>query len=134
MPLRLMPDVEALTVAYLKAAASVQAIVGSRVASERPVTLPAVTVLLVTGTEKMREHLDEHVLQIDAWATDKATASLLARTTRAVLLRAPEVPHARGVVSHVRTVTPPRWFPDTADNQRPRYITEMAVTIHPNPL
>lgn len=134
MALRLLPDVEALVVAYLKADASVAAIAGTRVSTKLAEAYPRVNVTLITGREVVREHLDEQHLQVDAYADDKADANLLARTVRAVLLNAPSVPHARGVVTHVRTITPPRWLPDETANDRPRYLAEYGITVHPHPL
>lgn len=134
MAVRLLPDVEALLVAYLKAASAVTAIVGTRVSTELDDGFPRVNLTLVTGREIVATHLDEQQVQVDAYANDKATANLLARTVRAVLLAAAGV-HSRGVVTGVRTITPPRWTPDdSVTPPRPRYLFEVGVTLHPNPL
>lgn len=136
MALRLLPDCEALAVAYLKAHASVVAQVAGRVSTELPPgpTFPLVTISLVTGTEVVREHLDESVLSVAAWADSKVTANLVIRTVRAALLEMPQS-QSRGVVTRVRTLIPPRWFPDdTVTPPRPRYICDMGLTAHPHPL
>lgn len=136
MPVRLLPDVEALVVECERAHTSITALVGTRVATELPAGVgQALTVLLVTGEELIRDHLDEQIVQLSAWGGTKAEANLLVRTARAVLLAAPDSTHARGVVTHVRTVAPPRWLPDdTISPTRPRYIADMGVTVHPHPL
>lgn len=136
MPVRLLPDVEALVREYLAGHASVSALVGSRVSTELPSgTGQALTILLVTGEEIVRDHLDEQIVQLSAWGGTKAEANLLVRTAWAVLLAAPDSDHARGVVTHVRTVAPPRWLPDDSLTPvRPRYVTDMGVFAHPHPL
>lgn len=149
MALRLLPDVEALTIAYLRGQTAITTLVGTRVYTRLPKTpiWPLITVAIVAGTERIADHLDEVVIQIDAWGfidtdpgvpanTDHAIqAHLVARTARAVLLLAPLVAHSRGVVSHVRTIRPAQPLPDTTYSPaRPRYSLDMAVTVHPLPL
>ena len=134
MALRLLPDTEALVIAYLKAQPSVVAMAAQRIATKVNAVLPSLRVSLITGREIVREYLDESHVQIDAYADDSVEALLLARTTRAVLLAAPNAEHTRGVVTHVRTINPPFWSPDTTNNDQPRYITEMGLVVHPHPL
>lgn len=137
MALRLLPDIEALLVEYLKAHASVTAQVAQRVSTELPrsPTFPLVSLNLVTGSEIVREHLDESVVDVFAWADEKAPANLIIRTVRAALIEAPSAPHPRGVVTSVRTLVVPRWFPDdTTPRPRPRYHASFGVTFHPHPL
>ena len=136
MPLRLLPDVEATAVAYLRAHSAVAAIVGTRVSTELPSTptFPLLTVRLVTGTEVIRTHLDEQTVQVDAWGADKAGASLLARTARAALLDVPgDASLSRGVVTGARTVRALAWMPDdTVSPPRPRYSFDIGWTVHPH--
>lgn len=137
MPIRVIPDPEALEVAYLKAHASITPLVGTRIATELPPNpvFPFLTVGLAAGVEKDPGHLDEVYLDLSAWAVTKAEANLLIRTARAVHLDADLVSHTRGVVSNPRTVMPPRWLPDESVNPpKPRYVTTVALTIHPHPL
>ena len=137
MVLRLLPSPEQVAVAHLKGHASITALVGTRVATQLPAeaTFPFLTVSLVTGEEKVADHLDEAILQLDAWGADKAGADLLIRTARAVMRAAPDVAHTRAVVNDVRTVSVPRWSPDTAVNPpRPRYTADVGITLHPHPL
>ncbi len=138
MVLRLLPDVEALTVAYLLAHSSIAALVGTRVSAELPPNpvFPCVTLTLITGTEVVRQHFDESVVQAMAWDDDRQGANLLGRTLRAALLEMPDSDHARGVVTHVRTLAGPRWFPDdSVAPPQPRYHAgDFGVFVHPHPL
>jgi len=135
MPLRLIPDDEALAIDYLDSHASITALVGTRVSTQLPAspTFPYLTVQSAAGIEKDANHLDEAYLDLLAWANSKADAKLLIRTARAALLDAPNTTHSRGVVSHARTTLTPRWLPDESINPpRPRYVTTVALTIHPH--
>lgn len=137
-----MPSAEALVVEYLKADASIAALVGTRVSTELPSTptFPLLTVTLFGGIEKLPRHLHDSYVQLLAWGRSsdqggKADADLLIRTAQAVMLEADTVAHSRGVVTYVRTVQDPRWFPDDAVTpSRPRYLCEVSVTVHPHPL
>lgn len=79
MPEPLLPDPETLLVAALNATASVTALVGSRISTNRGSTYPALVVTRVGGGPDSPAS-DLALLQLDCWATDDATASLLART------------------------------------------------------
>lgn len=135
MTIRLLPDAEALAVAYLKAHASITPLVGTRVSTVLPAnpTFPYLQVILLAGVEKSVGHLDNCYLQVDAWGTTRDDANLLIRTARAVLLDAPYVTHDRGIVSYAETVSPPRWLLDTSVTPpRPRYSCDVSLTIHPH--
>lgn len=149
MTLRLLPDVEALTITYLRGQTAITALVGTRIYSRIPrnPAWPLITVTIVAGTERIAHHLDEITIQVDAWGyidTDPGAppnsdhtvqTHLIARTARAVLMRMPLTKHSRGIVSHVRTVRPAQPLPDTTYSPaRPRYSLDMAVTVHPPPL
>lgn len=134
MPLRLIPSVELLAGDYLRGHASITALVGTRVGTEVP-NPNGLQITLVTGTELVPTHFDEQIIDVAAWDATKGAADLLIRTARAVLLEASSVSHVRGVVTHVRTVTTPRWLPDDSVNPpRPRYIATFGVFVHPHPL
>lgn len=137
MTLRLQVDVEALAAEHLRAHASIAALVGARVGTQLPgppgPTWPYLTVTMVAGVEKVADHLDESYLDVFAWADRKDDANVLIRTARAVLIEARTATHDRGVVTNVRTISPPRWLPDPIDD-RPRYLCTMALTVHPWPL
>lgn len=138
MPVRLLPDCEALVRDLLTADATLTGLVAGRVSTELPAspTWPLITLMLVTGTEVVREHLDEQVVQLSAWGdgpSGKGTAATVIRTARAVVLAAAGMSVARGVITDSRTVQPPRWLPDP-ETDRPRYVCDMALRVHPHPL
>lgn len=135
MALRLLPDAEALTVAFLRADDTVQGLVDQRVSTQLPAVpvFPLVLVTGITGREVIRAHLDEQVVQLGAWADDEVTAALVARAVRAVMLTAPQADHELGAVTHTRTVSPPRPVPDPVSD-RPRYLFDMGVVVRPHPL
>lgn len=137
MVLRLLPDTEALLVEYLLSHASVAALVGTRVRTELPAEpiFPCLTLTLISGSEIVRQHFDESLIQVTAWAERKQDASLLIRTARAALHEAPDVDHDRGVVTGVRNLVAPRWFPDdSVAPPLPRYLFDAGVFVHPHPL
>lgn len=135
MPLRLAPSPERIAVAYLKAHASISAIVGTRVATDLNTQRPCLTVNLVTGETVIPQHLTRPLLQVSAWGTTQDQADLLMRTAVAVMEEAWTVDHDRGVVCDARVAAGPRWLPDTSVNPpTPRYITDFLVVMHPHPL
>ena len=77
----LMPDPETVVIAALAAQPSVAAIVAARVASRIPdaPVYPLIRVVRIGGgpDTPVSEHA---VVQVECWAADDATASLLART------------------------------------------------------
>lgn len=142
MVLRLQVDAKALTIAYLKGHSSVSALAGTRVSDRAKGSVwPQVTVTSFGGREVVApggrvSHLDELYLQVDAWGehavNDQATTQLLARTVRAALLDMASASHALGVVTRVRTITPPMDYADELDRARVR--AEYGVFVHPHPL
>lgn len=131
-PIRLLPDVEALTVNRLRASADVTALVGQRVGTTLYDGLtPALKVTLVSGDERVRDHLDAPRVQVDAYGGTKADANDLARTARAALV-AVSGAFAEGVVTAVRTLVTPWWNPDSGfEPPRPRYSFDVELTVHP---
>jgi hypothetical protein len=126
LALRVLPSVERLVVEYLRASTDVQALVNQRVSTSLPSspTFPYVTLLLVSGGELARNHLDVVTLQVDAWG-------VLIRTVRAAMLQMPGV-HDGAVVSAVVTLVTPRWNPDdTVEPPKARYTCDMQVVLHP---
>lgn len=134
MPVRLLPSTEVLTVTYLKASADIAALVGARVGTELYAgTGSALWVSLVTGEERVRNHLIAPVVDVRSYGGTKIEADLLARTTHAVMLDMPGI-HAQGVVTDVGTLTLPYWVPDAGfEPPRPRYIGTYVITAHPLP-
>ena len=81
MPVSLLPDPETLMVAALKAQPSVTAIVAARIGTRIP-DVPTFPLIRVTHIAGGPDTLASEfvVIQIECWADDDATASLLART------------------------------------------------------
>ena len=132
MAVRLLPDVEILAVAHLKASADIVALVGTRVGTELySGTEPAIWLSLVTGEERFRNHLAAPMLDIRSYGGNKLQASVLARTVYAVMHNMPGV-HAQGVVTAVRCLSMHSWNPDDGFTPpRARYISTFEVTLHP---
>jgi hypothetical protein len=134
---RLLPDVEALVVAWLKAHPSVSALVGTRVATELPAApaWPFLTVTQIGGNELIADHLDDQYLQLMSWGDSKGQANLLIRTARAALIELRGENTSRGVVTDVRTTFTPFWQPDdSVSPPRPRYRCDFSLVCHPQPL
>lgn len=134
MAVRLLPSVEPLAVAHLKASDDVAALVDGRIGTELYAgTAPAVWLSLVTGDERFRNHLAAQLLDVRSYGGTKADADLLARTVHAVMHDMPGS-HALGVVTAVRNAAMPAWNPDDGFNPpRARYVGSYVVTLHPNP-
>ena len=140
MALVLPVDAKALTIAYLKQHASVVALAGPRVGDRaRWATWPQVSVVSFGGREigavVNQVHLHEAYLQVDCWGENlnaQETVQLLARTVWAALIEMPNTSHTRGVVTDVRTITPPHDFADELD--RSRVQAEYGVIVRPHDL
>jgi hypothetical protein len=134
MPVRLLPSVEILTVAHLKAHPDVAALVGTRVGTELYAgTQPAVWLSLVTGEERFRNHLAAQLVDVRSYGGTKAQADVLARTVHAAMHAMPGS-HAQGIVTAVGATAMPGWIPDEGFSPpRPRYVGTYVVTLHPHP-
>lgn len=134
MAVRLLPSIEVLAVAHLRASADVAAIAGTRIGTELySGTDPAVWLSLVTGEERVDNHLIAPVIDVRSYGGNKLDALNLSRTVHAVMHDMPGV-HAEGVVTDVGTVTLPFWLPDEGfAPPRARYVGTYACTIHPLP-
>lgn len=134
MAVRLLPSPEKLTVAYLKASTDVAALVGARVGTELYAgTGAAVWLSLVTGDERVRNHLVAPVIDVRSYGGNKDAAETLALTVHAVMHDMPGL-HARGVVTGVDTLSIPYWLPDDGfDPPRPRYVATYQLSLHPLP-
>jgi len=130
----LVPDIEILAVAHLKASADIAALVGDRVGTELYAgTTSAIWLSLVTGDERVRNHLIGPMLDVRSYGGTKGQASTLARTVHAVMHDMPGV-HTQGVVTSVRCLTLPAWNPDDGfDPPRPRYLGTYELVAHPSP-
>ena len=135
MAVRLLPSAEVLAVAHLRSSADVSAIAGTRIGTELYAgSDPAVWVSLVSGEERVRNHLAAPVMDVRSYGGTKGQADLLARTVHAVLHAMPETSHAAGVVTGVDTLTLPFWLPDDDFSPaRPRYVGTYQLYVHPLP-
>jgi hypothetical protein len=133
MALRVLPSLERLIVEYLRGVAEVQALVSQRVSLSLPSspTYPLVSILLVSGEERVQRHLDAATIQVDVWGGTREQADVLARTVRAALLEMPRA-HDTATVTAVLTLVAPRWLPDElAVPPRPRYTADYQIVYHP---
>ena len=134
MPLRLLVDAELLTVNYLRSVADVTALVATRVYTALPPTpaFPLLRIIRIGGTPVVRQHLDIARIQVDSWATSKASAWRVATTAQAALHAMPDVTHPLGVVTAVEDDMGLTWSPDPETDQS-RYVFGVALYLHPKP-
>jgi hypothetical protein len=135
----LLPDIEAIAVAYLMAHPDITAICGDRVYTEIPEgpTYPFVTVLRIAGRPRPRPRwIDQAQLQISAWGNDddlsREDTRDLCETAVAALHDLPGVTDL-GVVTGVEDILGPRSLPDP-ETSFPRFEAEVLVTAHPRVL
>lgn len=133
MTLRVVPSVESMVVAVLRADTDLDDIVGTRIGTELYAGVAAaVQVHLVSGEERVRHHLDAARVQIDGWGGSKLDAWNAVSRARAVLLGFQGVVTGLGVMSGARTLTTPQWLPDdTFEPPRARYTCDLEVYVHP---
>jgi hypothetical protein len=141
-PLRGLPDVERLVVAYLLTCGLVveqadgslvdaRPLIGGRIYSTRPsrATYPAVTIHRWGGAPQLRHprDRDEAMLQIDSWGGTKNQAWLILDAIVAALVSGLPGVHEQGVVSRVDPFT--FWDMPDADFEppKPRWITQIVV-------
>jgi hypothetical protein len=88
MPVTVLPDAETLAVAALAAQASITAICSTRIGTRIPdaPTFPLIRVAKVGDYGVDPEGSSVVVIQVECWADDDATASLLARTVQSCYL------------------------------------------------
>lgn len=135
MPARLLPNIESLVVAVLRANADIVALVGDRVGTELYAgAAAAIQVHLITSDEIVARHLDGTRVQVDGWGGSKLDAWTVAATARAVLVEYDGVVGSIGVMTGARTLAGPQWLPDsTFEPPRARYVTDLEVYAHPIP-
>jgi hypothetical protein len=131
--LRILGDVELLAVEWLKAQAAIVAEVDARVYTALPhkPAFPAIRLFRVGGFLPIEQHLDVPRLQVEAFALSRYDARIVAATAQAALHAMTGV-HAEGVVTAVLDGTGLTWSPDPPTN-RPRYLFDVLVYIHPSP-
>lgn len=140
-PLRVLPDVEALVVAFSRADADVSSLLGVRIYGDsvpHKKTYPLARVHRFGGVPVMQVPLeiDTATLQLDVWDNTKRGASNVMRTWRSVLAaRLPGVHDFGGGVAGVITAVDIgvlSYDPDAVfDPPKPRYITDVSVSYRP---
>lgn len=129
-------DVEALIVAHLRDDADLVALMGGddNIGTEQRALLPLpfLEIRRIGGSLVTPEtaHIERARLHVATWAESKPAAWDLAARTVVALLRAPEAPHALGVVTAADMELTPYWSPDPEDDT-PRYLATCALTVHP---
>ena len=135
-PLPVLPDIEAVLQSWCLGDPRLEAVIGVNVGGELPAkakaTDPWLIVQRLGGTPTRREWLDRALIQIDAWAGTKVTASLVARTARASIHSMPYGVVHGAVVTGVEDIVGVMWFPDRDRTPpSPRYTCRLAITFHP---
>ena len=135
LPLVVMPDVPKVALDYLRTIPEVTTLT-PRISTQSPATpvYPYVTVQRVGGNEVVEFRLDRANLQLDAWGTNEAEASLVIRTVIAALKAARGYQHPTAVIAAAELVLSPQWIPDTTRTPpTPRFVASVALTVHPIP-
>lgn len=142
MTVTLLPNVEAIVVAYLKSRTEVTALVAAtRIGTRTPptTTTPWVRVSRIGGPPAVHSRplwLDSPLVQIDAYGSSDANdsqgeARALAETCRAVLAELPTHTVTGAVVTDVSFGSMLR-LPDTlVTPARERYVADLTITLHP---
>jgi hypothetical protein len=132
VPLAVLADAELVVTTYLRNQPDVFALVGTQVSTELPASpvFPLLRVSRIGGTPAVPRRLDAAHLQIEAWATTKATARNVAATAHAALWAAGNATNNGAVITGVDDTLGLSWLPDPVTG-RPRYIFGVAVYIHP---
>lgn len=132
-PIRVLPNAEALLVAFLRADPDVSAIAGQRgytAALPPDPDLPCFRVTRWGGVPAVGYPLvlDTASMQVDAWASTNTAAQALLATIRAVMAERMPGKHPTGVVTRV-DFGPMSDAPDTTfDPPRPRYVADVTIT------
>lgn len=139
-PLRILPNIEALTVGFLRNDPDLAALVGQRVyAGALPdTTRPCIRVTRWGGTPQYDAWqpspilLDNAHLQIDVWGTTNAEAGRIAETVRAILAQRYPGHQQQGLeaadIVKVAFSTLSDSPDDTYDPPWPRYIIDLTIT------
>jgi hypothetical protein len=124
-----LPDMEQELVDFYTSHASLTPLIAGRVSTELHSTLACLQVTSLGGAQPWPWQATPE-FQLSAWGGTKAEANLLARTAVAATydLVGQAVDGGRVVGVDVRLA--PLWLPDE-DTNRPRYRTDVALTIYP---
>ncbi len=138
MTVRVLPDTEALAIAYLKTVAEVVTLVGDQLGTSLDLTedtaLPALRITRVSTRLVARRHFRAGNVQLEAWALDELKAQDLAELAWAALFEPDFVGSwaGLGVVTGVDDALGPRSFPDP-DTDTPRWLASVIIYAHPLP-
>jgi hypothetical protein len=138
MSVRVLPDTEALAIAYLLTVPEVEAIASDRIGSTLDVTapteLPALRVTRVSARLLVARHFRAGNVQLEAFATSDLAAQDLCETAWAALFEPAfsTVWAGLGVVTGVSDALSPRSFQDP-DTGTPRWLGSVIVYAHPVP-
>lgn len=122
------PDVEAVAVAYLRAALGTLA---DRVATRVPDVMPARMVRVsLTGGTRTNLITDSPQLTVQCWADDPPAASNIARTAHAHMLAAAGAITNGVWIRSVDEVGGVQFFPDP-DTDKPRYQFTVRWAVRP---
>lgn len=129
MAYAVLPDMEQELVTFLAAHASLSPLHGGRVSTELQSDLVCLQVTSLGGTQPWPwEAVQE--FQLSAWGGTKAQANQLARTAVAAAYDLVGAAVTGGRVVGVDVRLAPLWSPDE-DTNRPRYRTDVALTVYP---
>lgn len=135
MPVAVMPDAEAVVIAFLKAHAGlVAAIPAANISTAVNTAIwPVLTIARVGGTPTVAVRLDNATIDVSVWGATKTQASIVMRTACAAMLDMAGHVAASAVVTGVFYVLGPRWLPDDGRTPTiPRYLASFAVLIRPS--
>lgn len=149
MTTRVLPDTEAIVIAYLLSRSEITSKVDTRIGTQLDPTksaeLPAVRVRRISTTEPVVRHLRASNVQLEGWAQDDVTAQIALETAWALLeedtgantILGTWTPGANlpagvtgGVVTGVDPGIGPRSQPDPATGT-PRWLGSVIVYAHP---
>lgn len=137
MTLHVLPDTERLVRSYLAQVTDITALVGTNISTEQPGTPPAAWITFTRlggpALAQLPEAMDIARFQFDAWASDKATASTIARTLRAALRASTNyILPTVGTLGGCSIITDIAWQPDTSRTPpTPRYVLTVDVYARP---
>lgn len=129
MAYAVLPDMEQELVTFLAAHASLAPLHGGRVSTELRTDLACLQVTALGGSQPWPWEATVE-FAVSAWGGTKGEANVLARTVAAAAydLVGTAVTGGRVVGADVRLA--PLWSPDE-ETERPRYRTDVALTIYP---
>ncbi|URM90075.1 hypothetical protein LUW75_08825 [Streptomyces sp. MRC013] len=74
-------------------------------------------------------HVDQPLIELEAYGPDKTTAHVLANAARAVLLRSAGTVFGTSVLTDVAEADGPRWLPDYVHTAANRYLCVIRLSV-----